>query len=90
MSKGVYVQGVSVQEGICSRVSVRGVHVQVFFVLSPYRLPQADDGLGGVKYKHPGPTRQGHRCLRLILFSASTVLKHMSHTEYITFDLLRI
>ena len=28
MSRGVYVRGVSVQEGICPGVSVRGVHVR--------------------------------------------------------------
>ena len=34
MSRGVYVRGVSVQEGICPGVSVRGVHVRGGFVLS--------------------------------------------------------
>ena len=38
MSRGVYVRGVSVQEGICPGVSVRGVHVRGGFVLSPLRL----------------------------------------------------
>ena len=36
MSRGVYVRGVSVQEGICPGVSVRGVHVQGGYVLEPY------------------------------------------------------
>ena len=38
MSRGVYVRGVSVQEGIRPGVSVRGVHVQGGFVLSPSGL----------------------------------------------------
>ena len=36
MSRGVYVQGVSVQEGICPGVTVRGVHVRGGYVLEPY------------------------------------------------------
>ena len=35
MSRGVYVQGVSVQEGICPGVTVRGVHVRGGYVLEP-------------------------------------------------------
>ena len=35
MSRGVYVQGVSVQEGICPGVSVWGVHVRRGGVLCP-------------------------------------------------------
>ena len=33
MSRGVYVRGVSVQEGICPGVTVRGVHVRGGYVL---------------------------------------------------------
>ena len=37
MSRGVYVRGVSVQEGNCPGVTVRGVHVRGGYVLEPYR-----------------------------------------------------
>ena len=47
MSRGVYVRGVSVQEGICPGVSVRGVHVQGGYVLEPWCL---DDG-GSIRKK---------------------------------------
>ena len=36
MSRGVYVRGVSVQEGICPGVTVRGVHVRGGYVLEPF------------------------------------------------------
>ena len=35
---GVYVRGVSVQEGICPGVSVRGVHVRGGYVLEPNNI----------------------------------------------------
>ena len=35
MSRGVYVRGVSVQEGICPGVSDRGIHVRGGYVLEP-------------------------------------------------------
>ena len=49
MSRGVYVRGVSVQEGICPGVSVWGVHVRFFFVLSPFRFERPSVKLGSNK-----------------------------------------
>ena len=50
MSRGVYVQVVSVQEGICPGVSVRGVHVRGGLCLRTYFYTHAGRVTGRHKY----------------------------------------